>query len=195
MGITLLFSFASLFFSRLFVRPPQTTILPFCLFLGMVLITATPQLSRANPVSWFTLLLAFPQLLSNHHGVGVEVTASLDPSFGSSHSHLEDRNYWWLWHFLLINMVGDIFISQWLSLSPFFQSSSKVSAGLSLSILGLCWEDWFFFSFIFINWRLITLQYCSGFCHTLTWISHGFTCIPHPDPPSHLPLYPIPKTD
>ena len=49
-----------------------------------------------------------------------------------------------------------------------------------------------FFSFIFISWRLITLQYCSGFCHTLTWISHGFTCIPHPDAPSHLPLYPIP---
>ena len=24
------------------------------------------------------------------------------------------------------------------------------------------------FSFIFISWRLITLQYCSGFCHTLT---------------------------
>ena len=42
----------------------------------------------------------------------------------------------------------------------------------------------FFFSFIFISWRLITLQYCSGFCHTLTWISHGFTCVPHPDPPS-----------
>ena len=32
-----------------------------------------------------------------------------------------------------------------------------------------------FFSFIFISWRLITLQYCSGFCHTLTWISHGVT--------------------
>ena len=26
----------------------------------------------------------------------------------------------------------------------------------------------FIFSFIFISWRLITLQYCSGFCHTLT---------------------------
>ena len=26
----------------------------------------------------------------------------------------------------------------------------------------------FFFSFIFISWRLVTLQYCSGFCHTLT---------------------------
>ena len=25
-----------------------------------------------------------------------------------------------------------------------------------------------FFSFIFISWRLITLQHCSGFCHTLT---------------------------
>ena len=41
----------------------------------------------------------------------------------------------------------------------------------------------FFFPFIFISWRLITLQYRSGFCHTLTWISHGFTCVPHPDPP------------
>ena len=48
------------------------------------------------------------------------------------------------------------------------------------------------FPFIFISWRLITLQYCSGFCHTLTWISHGFTCAPPPDPPSHLPLHPIP---
>ena len=25
-----------------------------------------------------------------------------------------------------------------------------------------------FFPFIFISWRLITLQYFSGFCHTLT---------------------------
>ena len=40
-----------------------------------------------------------------------------------------------------------------------------------------------FFPFIFIRWRLITLQYCSGFCHTLTWISHGFTCVLHPDSP------------
>ena len=51
---------------------------------------------------------------------------------------------------------------------------------------------YFSFSFIFISWRLITLQYCSGFCHTLTWISHGFTCVPRPDPISHLPLHPIP---
>ena len=56
----------------------------------------------------------------------------------------------------------------------------------------LYFSVYFFPHFFFISWRLITLQYCSGFCHTLTWISHGFTCIPHPDPPSLLPLYPIP---
>ena len=50
----------------------------------------------------------------------------------------------------------------------------------------------FFFPFVFISWRLITLQYCSGFCHILTWISHGFTCVPHPEPPSHFSPHPIP---
>ena len=33
---------------------------------------------------------------------------------------------------------------------------------------------------------------CSEFCHTLKWNRHGFTCIPHPDPPSHLSLHPLP---
>ena len=50
----------------------------------------------------------------------------------------------------------------------------------------------FIFFYLFFFLRLITLQYCSGFCHTLTWISHGFTCIPNPDPLSHLPFYLIP---
>ena len=49
-----------------------------------------------------------------------------------------------------------------------------------------------FCKFIYFNWRLITLQYCSGFCHTFTWISHGCTCIPHPEPSSHLLPHPIP---
>ena len=44
----------------------------------------------------------------------------------------------------------------------------------------------------YFSWRLITLQYCSGFCHTLIWISHGFTCIPLPEPLSHLPPHPMP---
>ena len=47
----------------------------------------------------------------------------------------------------------------------------------------------FFHLFLLVGGQL---QYCSGFCHTLTWISHGFTCVPHPEPHSHLPPHPIP---
>ena len=50
--------------------------------------------------------------------------------------------------------------------------------------------EFFFFNF---NWRLITSQYCGGFCYTFTWISHGCTCVPHPEPPFHLPSYPTPQ--
>ena len=46
--------------------------------------------------------------------------------------------------------------------------------------------------FMYFNWKLITLQHCGGFCHTLTWISHGCTCVPHPEAPSHLPSHPLP---
>ena len=35
----------------------------------------------------------------------------------------------------------------------------------------------FFKKLIYFNWRLITLQFCGGFCHTLTWISHRCTCV------------------
>ena len=47
----------------------------------------------------------------------------------------------------------------------------------------------FFFSFICISWRLITLQYCSGFCHTLMnqpWIymySPSWSLLPPPSLP------------
>ena len=35
------------------------------------------------------------------------------------------------------------------------------------------------FEFLSIfNWRIITLQYCIGFCHTSTWISHRYTYVP-----------------
>ena len=41
---------------------------------------------------------------------------------------------------------------------PFFFLSLSFSLFFSFS----------FFSIYFFSWRLITLQYCSGFCHTLT---------------------------
>ena len=44
------------------------------------------------------------------------------------------------------------------------------------------WELSFFFSFLFFFFSI-----CSEFCHTLKWKGLGFTCLPHPDPPSHLP--------
>ena len=42
----------------------------------------------------------------------------------------------------------------------------------------------FFFAFFFFIF--------GGFCHTLKWNSQGFTCVPHTNPPSHLPLHPFP---
>ena len=49
------------------------------------------------------------------------------------------------------------------------------------------WKHFFFFFIFFILFFL----YCSGFCHTLKWNSHGFTCVPHPDPPSHFLIEPL----
>ena len=52
----------------------------------------------------------------------------------------------------------------------------------------------YLFIFIYFNWRWIPLQYCDGFCHTFTWISHGWTCVPILTP-SPLPPHPIPQGD
>ena len=77
-------------------------------------------------------------------------------------------------------------------------SHPYMTTGKTIALTGWTFVDevmpliFLLFPLIFISWRLITLQYCNGFCHTLTWISHGFTCIPHPNPPSHIPLHSIP---
>ena len=66
-------------------------------------------------------------------------------------------------------------------------------------IMSVCWNYYkvmnilyiyikYFESFIY----LFLIFICSGFCHTLKWNSHGFTCVPHPDPSSHLPPHPLP---
>ena len=77
---------------------------------------------------------------------------------------------------------------QWLGPQKYSGTISLDEAHIWITdfICYLIHSTFYFFPFIFISWRLITLLYCSGFCHTLTWISHGFTCIPHPDPPSHI---------
>ena len=48
----------------------------------------------------------------------------------------------------------------------------------------------FFFKFLFIYLFYFTILY--WFCHTLTWIHHGCTCVPHPELSSLLPPHTIP---
>ena len=48
------------------------------------------------------------------------------------------------------------------------------------------WLMFFKNTYFFLNFI------CGGFCHTLKWNSHGFTCVPHPNSPSHPPLHPFP---
>ena len=76
----------------------------------------------------------------------------------------------------LFVVKSPIFLSYFM-INPIYQTA--------LHLLSCFFPFLFIYLFIFyISLRLITLQYCSGFCQTLTWISHGYTCIPHPDPPS-----------
>ena len=68
----------------------------------------------------------------------------------------------------------------------------KIWSYFELCCKMLCWiespdsRNTFFKKLIYFNWRLITLQYCGGFRHMLTWISHGCTDVP----PSWIPLPP-----
>ena len=87
----------------------------------------------------------------------------------------------------IIHFPHSVLIRNWCFI---FSENTEI---INLISFLFCFVFCFFcFCFVFISWRLITLQYCSGFYHTLTWISLRYICIPHPDPPSHLPLHSIP---
>ena len=58
-------------------------------------------------------------------------------------------------------------------------------------VLFLWWGNLFLNYLIYFNWRPITLQYCGGFCHSLTWISHRCTYVPPFRSPQCLPPHPI----
>ena len=76
-------------------------------------------------------------------------------------------------------ITGQLLLENYLHWISLYQIVTK---GSSFKLLCFKPNNTFFnllFSFIYISWRLITSQYCSGFCHTLIWISHGFTCVPH----------------
>ena len=50
---------------------------------------------------------------------------------------------------------------------------------------------YFFLFNLFLEAYYFTILY--WFCHTLTWVHHGCTCVPHPEPHFYLPPYLIPQ--
>ena len=134
--------------------------------------------------SYFTFLLLYNEFvifsLSMYYGLFVYLflVKCLFKSF--AHLNFFCTCYW---------VVGVIYIF-WVSVPYRIRFASIIAhCGLTFdSIDSVLWRTkvlifFLFFSFIFISWRLITLQYCSSFCRTLTWTSHGFICVPHPEPP------------
>ena len=83
--------------------------------------------------------------------------------------------------FLMISLLSHTLKHRHDTMSPFLRVTI-LSWCNSHTIIRPLFFFFFFFSFIFISWGLITLQHCNGFCHTLTWISHGFTSLLPPSP-------------
>ena len=90
--------------------------------------------------------------------------------------------------FLFFKMWHDIFF--FLNGLPLFYDKTTNLEDLKLqtykAYITICYLFFFFFSFT------IFFLICGRFCHTLKWNSQGFTCVPHPNPLSHLPLHPFP---
>ena len=48
----------------------------------------------------------------------------------------------------------------------------------SRKIVTWAWEELLLVLSIIFNWRITAWQYCIGFCHTSTWISHRYKYVP-----------------
>ena len=53
-------------------------------------------------------------------------------------------------------------------------------------------KNWCFWTVVLERRQANYFTILYWFCHTLTWIGHGCTCVPHPETPSHLPPRTIP---
>ena len=121
----------------------------------------------------------------------LNAVASLDAEQGSrAHGLQQLRHTGLVVAAVRFHSIGSIVVTHGLSCS----AACGIFSNWVLKPCLLHWQaDLKNYLFIYFNWRLNTLQYCSGFCHTLTWISHRCTCVLHPEPPSHLPAQPIPE--
>ena len=130
------------------------------------------------------------------------------PTLTSIHDYKKNHSFdytdlcWqsWCLYFLIYSLVFVCicFLQEQITFNEVRRDSNQISELLHwpkkrVSIYRHICGNLLFFFFNLFNWRLITLQYCSGFCHTLMWISHGCTCFPHPEPPSLLPPHFIPQ--
>ena len=89
-------------------------------------------------------------------------------------------------HSINNNHIGNSEVSFIFSALCYFISSQSFRSYISYSLVFIlifrirvisnsnAFYHIFHLNFFFFSWRLITLQYCSGFCHTFTWISHGW---------------------
>ena len=144
--------------------------------------------SNSCPFSQWCCLIISSSVTPSHFAFNLSQHERLSEWVGPSHQvtnvldlQLQHQSFQWIVRtdFLYDRLVGSPCSprdSQ--ESSPALQFKSFNSSVLSL--------------LSYFNWRLITLQYC-GFCHTFTWISHGCTCVPHPELPSHLHPHPIPQ--
>ena len=79
-------------------------------------------------------------------------------------SFLASSGFWWLLPFLFCGFISSVSACVFMWLPPLLPVClSSVCVCLSL----------FFFYFTILYW----------FCHTSTWIHHGCTCVPNPEPP------------
>ena len=58
-------------------------------------------------------------------------------------------------------------------LKSFYHNCVLVYRRLFLHLLRLSFFNWL----VYFNWRMITLQYADGGCHTSMWITHRHTCV------------------
>ena len=90
----------------------------------------------------------------------------------------------------LLSFTSFILNFSYLSVSPIFTllGSSNLSKELQINVKFLeVLRLFFFLFFLFFNFTILY-----GFCHISTWIRHRYTCVPHPEPSSLLPLHTIP---
>jgi len=113
--------------------------------------------------------------LGKNAGVGCRVL--LQRIFPTQGSNQDLLHYKWILYQL--SLQGSPRILEWVAY-PFSRWPFPPGNQTGVS----CIADGFFFFFYF------TILY--WFCHTSTCIYYRCTCVPHPEPPSHLPPHTIP---